>query len=107
MPLDAKALSAVEFDRPDRKWQPYRRLHDRDVPGRPSHATECAKAFAQLNQIVHETINVYCGSRGPVSATSILRLYAKFMDWRRELPESLRNTSGDAQNALPHVFTLQ
>lgn len=94
------------MDRPDSLWRAYRIPRDSVLPGRPSHAIASAKALAQLDQIVHEVINIYCGSRGRVSSKSIIGVYGSFLSWYNALPRDL-HVSGDADPALPHALSLQ
>lgn len=107
-PISPRALVfiGVELDSPDAFWQPYKHPEDDTEFERPSYAIETAKEFTKLNQIIHETINVYCGSRGRVSARGILQLYRRFLEWRELLPAHLASTSM-FDGALPHVFALQ
>ncbi|TKA77910.1 hypothetical protein B0A49_04301 [Cryomyces minteri] len=98
----------VEMDRPGDCWRSYRFAGDgenRPIALRPSHAIRTAKELAKLNQIVHETVNVYCGSRGKVTARSILHLYERYLQWHEVMPPEIRLDDFDP-HALPHVFFL-
>lgn len=86
-------------------WQPYRFPFDNATNEVPSHAIETAKEMARLNQIILETINVYCGSRGRVTAPSILQLYRKYLQWKQTLPPAMQ-IDYDAYPSLPHVYFL-
>lgn len=63
-----------------------------------------ASEHAKLFRIAHETMLVYCGSRGRVSAHHLLNLYERFVNWREELPLEIRDIISDS---LPHVLFLQ
>jgi len=96
----------VELDRQDTYWQPYKFPTDAAAAERPSQAIETAKEFAKLNQIIHETINIYCGSRGRVTMTGILQMYQRYLQWKKSSEERLDSTS-PLNNPLPHVTNLQ
>ena len=63
-----------------------------------------ASEHARLFRIIHETILVYCGSRGRVSARALLDLYERYVDWKEHLPSDLRLQESEP---LPHVLFLQ
>lgn len=94
------------MDKEGAYWQPYRFPYDNTADEIPSLAIQTAKELARLNQIVLDTINVYCGSRGRVKANSILYLYRKYLQWKEVLPSSMRVDDGSSQ-ALPHIYFLQ
>jgi len=87
-------------------WQPYRTPGDSTQVESPSHAIQTAKEMAKLSQIIHECINVYCGSRGKVSAKNIIALYGRFLEWKDSLSEDLSITAANVE-FLPHVLCLQ
>ncbi|KAK5015676.1 hypothetical protein LTR60_002761 [Cryomyces antarcticus] len=104
----AVVFENVEMDRQEEAWKPYRFRADGNDPAlalRPSHAIRTAKELAQLYQIIHETITVYCGSKGKVTARSILSLYQRYLQWRQALPSELRWNEVDP-HSLPHVFYI-
>ena len=101
-----EAFRDVGLDKPDAFWQPYKSPTDTTTSERPSQAIETAKEFAKLYQIIHETINVYCGSRGKVTATGILQIYERYLHWKKSLEMRLDPTS-PSNNLLPHVINLQ
>jgi len=100
-----EAFRNVELDEPDAYWQPYRFPTDVVAIEKPSRAIETAKEFAKLYQIIHETINLYCGRRGRVTAAGILQMYQRYLQWKKSLGERLDPTSPAGQ--LPHVVNLQ
>lgn len=77
----------------------------------PSAPLQTAKAFAKLNQIVLETMNVYCGRRGRITARGLLDLYRKYLVWAAELPPRLArpvlNEDNEIEDTVPHVLFLQ
>ncbi|KAJ9641095.1 hypothetical protein H2199_005763 [Coniosporium tulheliwenetii] len=101
----ATVFNGVELDSPDAYWQPYRFPSDNASAPIPSHAIQTAKELAKLTQVIHETINVYCGSRGRVTATSIVSLYGRYLRWYEGLPSVLKLDVPDSK-ALPHIFYL-
>lgn len=102
-----EAFRDVGLDNPDAYWQPYKSPTDAIAARRPSQAIETAKEFAKLYQIIHETINVYCGSRGRVTATGILQIYQRYLQWKNSLRERLDPISAVNNDLLPHVVNLQ
>lgn len=95
------------MDKDDDVWRFYRRPGDKaHVPRRPSYAIQTACYQAQLYRIVHETINMYCGARGKVTAPVWLERYKRYLTWKDELPEYLARVDTSAQ-AMPHMLFLQ
>lgn len=107
MPMSPRAIvfKDVELDKEGACWQPYRVPQDNAMSEIPSHAIRTAKELARLNQIILETINVYCGSCGRVTAKSILYLYRRYLQWKEALPPTMRIDESDSQ-PLPHVYSL-
>ncbi|KAF2805632.1 uncharacterized protein BDZ99DRAFT_524592 [Mytilinidion resinicola] len=106
-PVSSKAtvFKNVKFDTNQDFWQPYQHPADATTTKMHSHAIRTAKELAGLNRIIMNTINVYCGSRGPVTAQSILQLYRKYLEWKAGLPSILDVGEDDSQK-LPHVYFL-
>lgn len=92
----------------DRYWQPYTSSTDDDTNeeavGRPGHIDITASAQARLFRIVHESILIYCGSRGKVRAQQLLMLYDRYSTWRETLPRDIADLDNEP---LPHVLFLQ
>ena len=89
------------------QWRYYRQPGDeREVPKRPSFAILTAFFQAKLFRIVHDTINIYCGARGRVTAENVIACYKRYLDWAEELPWQLRSVDVEAQ-PLPHILSLQ
>ena len=107
-PMSPRAMvfKNVELDDPGAYWSPYRLAQHASSVGQPSYAIQTAKEFAKLNQIIHATINLYCGSRGRVTATAVLRIFQRYLHWKESLPDDL-NPSLEVKDPLPHVIFLQ
>ncbi|KAL8904054.1 MAG: hypothetical protein Q9207_003515 [Kuettlingeria erythrocarpa] len=87
-------------------WRFYRQIGDqRHLPVRPSHAILTACHQAGLFRIIHESLNLYCGLRGVVTAEAILTLYRRYLDWEEDLPFILKAIEEEAQ-PLPHILLL-
>jgi len=104
-PLKATVFKDVALDNETAFWQPYRSPTDNATSEVPSYAIQTAKQLAGLNMIIMNTINVYCGSRGAVTAHSILKLYRNFLEWKANLPSVLEVKADDSQK-LPHIYFL-
>lgn len=89
-------------------WQPYRYFQDKSTQQVPSQAVATAEAMTGLGQIIHEMAGMYCGRSESVTARSVIRLYYRFLDWKRSLPLPLAVTSDGVtlSHPLPHVLSL-
>ena len=97
----------VCIDNDDDLWRVYRQPSDaRGGPARPSHAIITAMYQARLYRVVDETINIYCGTRGQVTAYKVLAVYRKLLDWKESLPPVLADI-GESDQPLPHILFLQ
>jgi len=107
-PLSPHAVpfQAVPLDEADPFWRFYRAPGDLSNPTTPSFGIETTAERARLYRIVHETINICCGSRGRITARSILQVYRRFLMWQEDLPETI-SVVGENAEALPHVLLLQ
>ena len=87
-------------------WVPHKQLGDENVdfPHRPGHRLLTSGEHAKLYRIVHETILVYCGSRGKVTPQGLAGLYERYLSWMEKLPTELKIDDSDP---LPHVLFLQ
>ena len=97
----------------EKSWRVYTKICDDDdddddeeKPMRPSHALEVASEYAKLFRIVHETILIYCGSRGKVSAESLLKLYKRYLHWKDNLPPEIAAVELSME-PMPSVLILQ
>ncbi|KAI9839201.1 MAG: hypothetical protein M1819_003194 [Sarea resinae] len=97
----------IDLDRSDADWRDYRQPEDLGrKTGQPSFALRTAFERAKLYRIVHETINICCGSRGRITASSVLQVYRRFLEWEKELPPALANVGQGGGSAMPHVSLL-
>lgn len=88
-------------------WRYYRIPGDRtNIPRRPSYAILTACHQAQLYRIVHETINMFCGAHGKITARDLLERYRRYLTWKDNLPAQIAHVDMNAQ-ALPHILFLQ
>lgn len=95
------------MDRDNALWRFYRHPGDeRELPTRPSYAILAACLQAGLFQIIDESLNLYCGVRGQVSAEKFLEVYRRYMDWKSDLPPVVANVDV-ADQPLPHILYLQ
>ena len=97
----------VRMDKDDAVWRFYRQPGDeRELPFRPAHAILTAYHQAKLFLIINETLNIYCGTGGRVTAAWVLNIYARYLDWKEELPDMIAHIDENDQ-PLPHVLYLQ
>ena len=88
-------------------WCFYRHPGDeRELPTRPSYAIMAACHQAGLFRIVDESLKLYCGVRGQVSAEKFLEVYRRYMDWKADLPPVIANVDV-ADQPLPQILYLQ
>ncbi len=106
MPPQAHPFPGDIFDdgEGNNTWRLYKQPGDSDLPDHDSLAVVTASEHAKLFRTVHESILVYCGSRGKISAQHLLDIYERYMAWKDELPFALRKIDNDP---LPHVLFLQ
>ncbi|KAL2040459.1 hypothetical protein N7G274_006902 [Stereocaulon virgatum] len=96
----------IQLDADDRVWRFYRRPGDaRELPFRPSHGIMTACQQAELFSIINESIGLYCGARGKVSAAKMLEVYGKYKSWKDDLPGVIANI-GEGDQPLPHILYL-
>ena len=89
------------------QWRFYRQpADDTNMPKQQSFAIVTAYEQAKLYRIVHDTITIYCGSRGKVTAAAIIGCYKRFIDWKANLSEPVSHIEEESQ-PLPHVLSLQ
>ncbi len=77
------------------------------MPTQPSHAIITAGYQSLLFQVVSDTIRLYCGLQGTITAGAIIDLYRRFLLWKEDLPPALKTASGMNEEPLPHVIYLQ
>ena len=100
----AQTFSGTKLNYGDDVWCLYKQPEDIGTPKRPSHAALTATEYAKLLRTVHESILVYCGSRGKVAAYHLLGLFQDYLIWKDDLPIEIGNIDN---NPLPHVLFLQ
>lgn len=97
----------IRLDADDRVWRFYRHPGDeRELPFRPSYGIITAYQQAQLFSIINESLCLYYGARGKVSAANVLDVYGKYMTWKEDLPDVIANIS-EGDQPLPHILYLQ
>lgn len=97
----------VDMDRDLVQWCFYRHPGDeRELPTRPSCSIVSACYQVKLFRIIDESLDLYCGPRGQVSADKFLALYKRYMDWKNDLPYLIANVDV-ADQPLPHILFLQ
>lgn len=106
MPREA-IFQHVDMEKDHALWRFYRHPGDeRELPTRPSYAIVAACYQAGLFRIINESLNLYCGARGRVSAEKFLEVYRRYMDWKTDLPSVIANVDV-ADQPLPHILYLQ
>ena len=97
----------LDKDSAPSQWRYYRQPGDEtNYPKRQSFAIVTACEQAKLFRIVHDTINVYCGARGKVTAAAVIGCYKRFLTWEANLSEAVKHVDEESQ-PLPHVLCLQ
>jgi hypothetical protein len=103
--LDELDASDIELDA--RVWYLYRSSDDDELPSRPGLIGTINREKSKLIDIIGETTAMlYTLNTGCVNARHILGLYGRFMKWRDELPDVLKNLGSRKAPALPHVLSL-
>ncbi len=102
----AAVFQDIDTKKDDGPWRFYKEPGDTSESRRPSYLLSTANEHARLYRIVHETILVFCGNRGRVSAHHMLLIYERFLEWKERLPAPLAGVDGDGE-ALPHALFLQ
>lgn len=107
----ASPFTNIAIDQDEGRWNMYcqpgdsnMELGSRDTYDRQGFATQTACEHAKLYRIIHESILVYCGARGKVSAKALLDCFQRYVEWKDGLPPSLRSIESQP---LPHVLFLQ
>lgn len=88
-------------------WRFYRRVGDeRDLPARPCHSIITACNQTKLFRIIHESLHLYCRTRGKVTAQAVLEVYKRYLEWKEHLAPILKKIETNDQ-PLPHIMCLQ
>ena len=106
MSTRAKVFRNIDTEKDDGPWRFYREPGDSPESRRPSYLVSTANEHAKLYRIIHETILLFCGTRGKVSSHHMLVIYERFLEWKERLPPPLADVDGDG-GALPHALFLQ
>ena len=106
-PISTKAsvFKGIDIGK-DRHWPLYGESDDSLTSNRPSYTLLTASEMAKLYRIIHESVLLYCGMNGKVSAGHLLQVYRRYKQWKEELAPQLCDVASDS-NALPHVLSLQ
>jgi hypothetical protein len=102
----------VELDRPGHYWRHYKFANDAGTRGVRTRAIEAAREFAKLALINFDTVTSWCGSIGRMTTKHILKLYQRYLSWKRDLSHALGDNSPDLSELddnelLPYVLLLQ
>lgn len=74
----------------DDLWCFYRYPGDeRNIPDQHFYSMWIVSEHAKLYNIVHETILQYCAHEGRLSASELLSLYSRYLDWMDSLPPAV------------------
>lgn len=88
-------------------WRFYRRVGDEhDLPSRPCHSIITACHQTKLFRIIHESLHLYCRTRGKVTAQAVLEVYKRYLEWKEHLAPILKKIEMNDQ-PLPHIMCLQ
>ena len=101
----AKVFQGITFDEGGH-WQRHYGPYDPAPRNLSNYAVLTASQVAKLHRVVHETILLFCGSRGQVSGHTLHSVYERFLAWKKELPRLIADGDND-QDALPHVLSMQ
>lgn len=100
-------FQGIDLDIDAPLWGFYRHPGDeKELPTRPSHAIITACHQAKLFRIIDESLALYCGNRGQVSAEKMLSVYRRYREWIDDLPPVVSNVEV-ADQPLPHILYLQ
>ena len=97
-------LDAVARENP---WQQYEQEgDDRQMPTRISYAMDTASEVSKLYRIIHQTILIYCGSRGRVTQNRLFDNYMRYRALYETLPISVTINEEEGPT-LPHILFFQ
>lgn len=99
-------VPSINLDHDQSPWRLYRFRNEDDYEELPGHTLQCAREQAKLNQFIHGILNLYCGTRGRVTAQSVCDIYDQLITWRHDLGPDMRLDKED-KLLLPHVLVLQ
>jgi hypothetical protein len=85
------------------KWYFYRDVNDQ-CPAWSGLMATTSREKAKLLEIIEDVATLLYNPAGaPIQAHQILQHYARYLQWRERLPDSICDTEN---NALPHVISL-
>lgn len=88
-------------------WRFYREMGDEtDLPVRPCHSIITACHQTKLFRIIHESLHLYCRTRGKVTAQAVLEVYKRYLEWKEQIAPTLKKIETNDQ-PLPHILCLQ
>jgi len=89
-----------------RKWYFYRYFGD-ETPGWPALLATTDREKSKLMKIINDAATLMYSTEGArLTAAVVLDIYARFVAWRRMLPQSIGNIDSYKSQALPHVLSL-
>lgn len=91
----------IDFDE-DGHWQRHYRPENASPRNRPDHTVLTACELAKLYRVIHESILLYCGTSGKVSAHHLIKVYDRYLAWKEELP--LKFLKSPTVIALHHTY---
>jgi hypothetical protein len=90
----------------DAKWYFYRFVND-SCPAWSGLVATTNREKDKLMDINKDvTTMLYNPSGPPIQASQILELYARYINWRESLPDSIGDIENNNSQALPHVLSL-
>ncbi|EPE31271.1 hypothetical protein GLAREA_12574 [Glarea lozoyensis ATCC 20868] len=90
-----------------RAWFLYRHAHEEEVEKFPSLLGTTNREKSNLIDLIGEaTAMLYTLNTACLKANHILGLYSRFVKWRNELPEVLKDLGSRKRPALPHILSL-
>lgn len=88
------------------QWYFYRYVNDQ-CPAWPGLLATTNREKEKLTDIINDVSTLlYSPSSPQVTARQILHQYARYLDWRQKLPQSIGKIESNNSQALPHVLSL-
>lgn len=106
-PVSPDAIVHLQAVTHEAAWQCYHHEGDEhEMPTRRSYTIATASELSKLYRIIHQTILVFCGSRGRVTEHRLFQNYMRYRTLHESLPGSITIHEDDSV-ALPHVLFFQ
>ncbi|KAK8167714.1 hypothetical protein BKA80DRAFT_340732 [Phyllosticta citrichinensis] len=109
LPFPGSQTSAWRSDnteiKTDTRWTPYR--FPQDAFGHvASHTSIVSKQLSKLSRIINDIGSTYFAQEGRVEARSVIGIYQRLREWKRNLPAPLSMESDRSRDSdqLPHVL---